>query len=219
MALQPQPSAVCQRGQGLPLGMLVRGAASPMINGLDNSPFVVVPGSDRKKKNIFNSPFVSKESDRISIFGQSPARLLFDSTPFSSRTTPFSLSEPQFADSPLNRAERDGLRVSSLTEATKKWQAEAAAGSPRKTTAAEASGLLGPIELQGDDLFSEGMYSSWVDLNANLRAAPTVPLVRVLSRVPSCAPSNPLACLLSRRAARGCRALGRASWTRFCPAR
>ncbi|KZT75160.1 hypothetical protein DAEQUDRAFT_761110 [Daedalea quercina L-15889] len=163
----PSPShPLYAKDRELPLGMVVHGEVSPMINGLDNSPLFLVPGSERKKKSMLNSPFVSKDYDRISIFEQSPARLFFDNTPLSAKSTrsPFS---SRIAESPLGRAERDGLRVSSLTEATKKWQAEAAAGSPRKTTAAEGSGLLGPIELQGDDVFSDGMYNSWIDLSAN----------------------------------------------------
>ncbi|TFY63442.1 hypothetical protein EVJ58_g3247 [Rhodofomes roseus] len=161
----PSPShpLYASKDKELPLAMLVRGFTSPMVHGSDNSPFFPMPGSEHKKRSVFSSPFVSKDTDRISFLDESPARLVFDGTPLSARLTrsPF---EARSADSPLGQSQRGSLRVSSWTEATKKWQAEAAAGSPRKTTA-EGSGLLAPIELQGDDVFTDGMYSSFIDFN------------------------------------------------------
>lgn len=148
----------------IPLAMLVRGAASPMINGLDNSPLYMVPGSERKK-SLFSSPYIPKDLDGFSIFGQSPAPFFFDGTPVSAKSIRSPLSSRSI-ESPASRSEHKYSRACTLREATKRWEAEAASGTPRKIAAAEGSGLLGPIELQGEDVFSEGMYSSWIDLNA-----------------------------------------------------
>ena len=148
----------------IPLAMLVRGAASPMISGLDNSPLYMVPGSERKK-SLFSSPYIPKDLDGFSIFGQSPAPFFFDGTPVSAKSIRSPLSSRSI-ESPASRSEHKYSRACTLREATKRWEAEAASGTPRKIAAAEGSGLLGPIELQGEDVFSEGMYSSWIDLNA-----------------------------------------------------
>ncbi len=49
-------AAMSQAVRQLTLGMLVRGEASPNVRGLDVSPIVLVPASERKKRSIFSPP-------------------------------------------------------------------------------------------------------------------------------------------------------------------
>ncbi|KAH9898084.1 hypothetical protein C8Q73DRAFT_640408 [Cubamyces lactineus] len=49
-------AAVNQAVRQLTLGMLVCGEASPNVRGLDVSPIVIVPASERKKRSIFSPP-------------------------------------------------------------------------------------------------------------------------------------------------------------------
>ncbi|KAI0660395.1 hypothetical protein C8Q70DRAFT_913260 [Cubamyces menziesii] len=49
-------AAVNQAVRQLTLGMLVCGEASPNVRGLDVSPIVIVPASERKKRSVFSPP-------------------------------------------------------------------------------------------------------------------------------------------------------------------
>ncbi|KAI0375322.1 hypothetical protein BV20DRAFT_933432 [Pilatotrama ljubarskyi] len=51
-------AAVNQAVRQLTLGMLVCGEASPNVRGLDVSPIVIVPASERKKRSIFSPPTI-----------------------------------------------------------------------------------------------------------------------------------------------------------------
>ncbi|KAI0361275.1 hypothetical protein OH77DRAFT_1443522 [Trametes cingulata] len=51
-------AAVNQAVRQLTLGMLVRGEASPNVRGLDVSPIVIVPASERKKRSVFSPPTI-----------------------------------------------------------------------------------------------------------------------------------------------------------------
>ncbi|OSC99520.1 hypothetical protein PYCCODRAFT_1446795 [Trametes coccinea BRFM310] len=54
---QPWRTAgINQAVRQLTLGMLVRGEASPNVRGLDVSPIVIVPASERKKRSVFSPP-------------------------------------------------------------------------------------------------------------------------------------------------------------------
>ncbi|KAI8980696.1 hypothetical protein BD414DRAFT_420727 [Trametes punicea] len=49
-------TAISQAVRQLTLGMLVCGEASPNVRGLDVSPIVIVPASERKKRSVFSPP-------------------------------------------------------------------------------------------------------------------------------------------------------------------
>ncbi|KAI0673453.1 hypothetical protein C8Q78DRAFT_967961 [Trametes maxima] len=57
-------AASSQAVRQLTLGMLVCGEASPTVRGLDVSPIVIVPASERKKRSIFSPPTRTPTAER-----------------------------------------------------------------------------------------------------------------------------------------------------------
>lgn len=60
-------AAMSQAVRQLTLGMLVRGEASPNVRGLDVSPIVIVPASERKKRSIFSPPTQQTPERRLTL--------------------------------------------------------------------------------------------------------------------------------------------------------
>lgn len=157
---------LCSAARDLSLSMLVCGEASPVVSGLDVSPVVLRPASARTKRSIYSSPLYlegktdmsSPDSDFFKSRGfpkPSPRRLFSDTglpTPFTDRlkSTGRWPETPKFlASTPLKS------RPSSLRKGTLFRSAFSPYKSPSK-----AGSLLGPIELDGDDPFAEGIYKT-----------------------------------------------------------
>jgi len=163
----PSPShPLHSRAQELSLSMLVRGEASPVVSGLDVSPIVILPSSEREKRSIFSSPlFASSDKDKDNALfpGPSPRRLFYDGprpVPITDRSD---FMEHRIPQSPFGRSKNrpEKLGLTSLNDAIQTWQSDLLSST---TKSSEAPGLLGPIELQGEDPFADGLYTSWVNL-------------------------------------------------------
>lgn len=153
--------------------MLACGEASPVVRGLDVSPVVLLPPSERSKRSIFSSPLFMTKKDGSSpdldailkskdSSKPSPRRLFSDSglpTPFNDRLE--SLKRYRAPETPLGRAWTPRkLQGSSLRKGTGLWRSVL---SPLKSPSKRpAAGLLGPIELEGEDPFADGTYKSFL---------------------------------------------------------
>ncbi|CCL98992.1 uncharacterized protein FIBRA_01000 [Fibroporia radiculosa] len=153
----PSPShPLHSKARELSLCMLVRGEASPVVNGLEVSPAIFVSTSERSgKRSLFGSPF------DLSFSAPSPRRLfheppkpLLDRAPFKE----FKVPESPFERSSHKRA------LSNLSDA---WPSDLSL-SPVKLPG-DGSGLLEPIRLQGEDPFTDGLYNSWLNIGESPR--------------------------------------------------
>lgn len=171
----PSPShPLHSKAHDLSLCMLMRGEGSPVVSGLDVSPVVIMPASERGKRSIFSSPLVNlayQDKDSIldsdgqkieGIAGPSPRRLFSENplpVPITDRVQFKKYRVPQ---SPLGRTRSAGSprNLASRMEANDSWTLGAPI-SPMAKRSAEGTGLLGPIELAGEDPFMD--YTSWVD--------------------------------------------------------
>lgn len=167
------PSHPMHGARELSLSMLACGEASPTVRGLDVSPVVLLPPSERSKRSIFSSPlFLSKKDgsspDMDAILKSasssklSPRGLFSDSglpTPFNDRLE--SLKQHRAPETPLGRTRTPRKpQGSSLRKGTGLWRSIL---SPFKSpTKAPVASLLGPIELEGDDPFADGTYRNFL---------------------------------------------------------
>ncbi|KAK7694888.1 hypothetical protein QCA50_002076 [Cerrena zonata] len=168
----PSPShPLHSSARELSLYMLVRGEASPMVSGLDVSPVVIVPKSERRKRSIFSSPAVPDPDDKDthSDGGESskrPApkplkrRLFGDSglpTPFTDRVK---FQQHRIPESPLGKQFSKPKDLMSIVLGGESWRltpAKTPAKSSWRTpgkTPGKSPGLLGPIQLDGEDPFA-----------------------------------------------------------------
>ncbi|OCH96205.1 hypothetical protein OBBRIDRAFT_766364 [Obba rivulosa] len=175
----PSPShPLHSNAHELSLCMLVRGEASPNVSGLDVSPVVIVPASERKKRSIFSSPFVPQSSpmkegpldfdilDKLSDFPRpSPRRLFYDSPGPSRKLERSSLMQRTIAESPLRR-ELLTHEEKSVAE-TGVASTSALSFSPGFKRSISSPALMGPIDLQGDDPFAGDLLPAWIDLDGN----------------------------------------------------
>lgn len=165
----PSPShPLHSSARELSLCMLVRGEASPMVRGLDVSPLVIVPPSEREKRSIFSSPMVPSESE-----SRPPKRRLFSdtisSTPFFERMKP----KVRVAESPLGR-EFTPLKpkgLESIAKANDAWRVNNAF-TPTKSP---GLGLLTPFRLDADDPFSSLLSKPWTSTPAKSISALSPP--------------------------------------------
>ncbi|KAI0778498.1 hypothetical protein BD413DRAFT_465299 [Trametes elegans] len=109
----------------LTLGMLVCGEASPNVRGLDVSPIVIVPASERKKRSIFsppshrtpdsNSKFVGLDMPNdisSDMFFPSPRRLFTDPERGAQTPSIFSrMEDSAWADPPLDMDSEDPFKA------------------------------------------------------------------------------------------------------------
>lgn len=168
----PSPShPLHSSARELSLYMLVRGESSPTVSGLDVSPVVIVPKSERKKRSIFSSPAVPDldDKDTHSDGGESskrPApkhlkrRLFGDSglpTPLTDRVK---FQQYRIPESPLGKQFNKPKDLMSIVLGGESWRltpAKTPAKTPWKTpgkTPGRSPGLLGPIQLDGEDPFT-----------------------------------------------------------------
>lgn len=149
----PSPShPLHSKAHELSLSMLIRGEASPVVSGLDVSPVVIVPASERGKRSIFSSPFapLGKDKDNAFFPTPSPRRLFYDGpvpVPIVDRPD---FKEYRIPESPLGRSSARSLKRSLASVST------------------DVPALLGPIELDNEpieDPFADGSFQSWVDLS------------------------------------------------------
>lgn len=169
----PSPSHPLHAAKDLSLSMLACGEASPIVRGLDVSPVVLLPPSERSKRSIFSSPIFMTKKDGSSpdldailrgkeIAKASPRRLLSETglpTPFNDRLE--SLKRYRVPESPLGRAWTPRKSQGpSLRKGAGLWRSIL---SPSKSpTKAPAASLLGPIELEGEDPFADGTFKSFL---------------------------------------------------------
>ncbi|EMD42014.1 hypothetical protein CERSUDRAFT_79616 [Gelatoporia subvermispora B] len=175
----PSPShPLHSNAHELSLCMLVKGEASPTVSGLDVSPVVIVPASERKKRSIFSSPFAPLSSpmkevplefdilDRISDFPRpSPRRLFWDSPGPSRKPERLPHLQRTIAESPLRR-EVLSLEDKPVTEAGLAPKSTLSF-SPGFKRSISSPALMGPIELQGEDPFATDLLPAWIDLDGN----------------------------------------------------
>jgi hypothetical protein len=176
------PSHPLYATKDLSLSMLAYAEASPMVRGLDVSPVVLVPASERSKRSIFSSPLFMSKKDGSSPdldailkarghFRPSPRRLFPDAgcpTPFTDRLE--SSKKFKLPETPLRSAFTPRkLPESALQKRTTPWRA---ALSPFKSPT-KGTKLLGPIELEGEDPF-DNTYKTLL-ANEALEACPDSP--------------------------------------------
>ncbi|KAL6310052.1 hypothetical protein BKA93DRAFT_182203 [Sparassis latifolia] len=173
----PSPSHPLHSARDLSLCMLARGEASPTVSGLDVSPVVIVPASERGKRSIFSSPFAlsdgadkgpfSEFDDKLRFTtGSTPRRLFYDGplpAPMSDRSK---FKEYRIAESPLRRtmSSRKDVSMGSAMTASSSCRDMSLSPVPKS---ASGTGLLAPIQLQGEDPFADSLYESWVDLTGS----------------------------------------------------
>ncbi|CAL1695344.1 unnamed protein product [Somion occarium] len=178
----PSPShPLHSSARELSLYMLVHGEASPLVSGLDVSPVVIVPKSERRKRSIFSSPLApdNDEKDTHSDGPESgkrrapkpPKRRLFNDalpTPFADRVK---FQQYRVPESPLGRQFTKPKDLMSIVLGGESWRLATPAKTPAKTVAktpnSRTPGLLGPIELDGEDPFVDLL--SWSTPNGKGR--------------------------------------------------
>ncbi len=163
----PSPShPLHSSARELSLSMLVCGEASPTVRGLDVSPVVLVPASERSKRSVFSSPFAAlkKEAETPEVAKAipkaSPRTLFAESglpTPLTDR---LKFQKHRIPESPLGKsftpvkpkslaslalAQRSGGSSSSFSPAK---------ASPLKTPH-KGTGLLGAFDFGNDDPFAD----------------------------------------------------------------
>ncbi|THH33499.1 hypothetical protein EUX98_g625 [Antrodiella citrinella] len=163
----------------LSLTMLMRAEASPIVSGLDVSPIIIVPASERRKRSIFSSPFAKsdiqdKETysdgegiERIPKLPKSIRKFNADSflpTPFTDRAK---FKQYRVPESPLGRSfvGREKSLVS-VVKANDLWRSGGPM-SPAKTPSKDI-GLLDAIELDDPDTFVGMLYKTLGDAPKNV---------------------------------------------------
>ncbi|KAH9947906.1 hypothetical protein B0H21DRAFT_850800 [Amylocystis lapponica] len=171
----PSPShPLHSSARELSLCMLIRGEASPIVSGLDVSPVVIVPASERNKRSIFSSPIVPGSRDMETCSDSegrekpkasakaTPRRLFYEGPPVPI-TDRAAFKKHRIPESPLGKSSspRNGRSLADILEP----------GGPKLRSSlsptGKNTGLLGPIRLSGEDPFSDDIYSPWVDLSGN----------------------------------------------------
>lgn len=151
--------------------MLVRAEASPVVSGLDVSPIVIVPASERRKRSIFSSPFTKLDFQEKDTFsdGEGPDKYprvpksvrkfaadSFLPTPFSNRAK---FKEHRIPESPLGRSFVGREKsLASVVKANDLWRSGGPM-SPAKTPG-KSVGLLDAIELDDSDTFVGMLYKT-----------------------------------------------------------
>ncbi|KAH8102500.1 hypothetical protein BXZ70DRAFT_928757 [Cristinia sonorae] len=170
----------------LSLTMLMRAEASPIVRGLDISPLVIVPASERRKRSIFSSPFAKLDSfdkdtcsdgeggERVPRLLRSSRKLIGDSflpTPLSDRVK---FRQYRIPESPLGRSfiGRDKTLIS-VAEANDLWRSGGPM-SPAKTPSKDMA-LLGAIELDDTDTFVGMLYKTMGDHAAGVKGVLSPP--------------------------------------------
>lgn len=180
----PSPShPLHSKAHDLSLCMLMRGEASPIVSGLDVSPVVIMPASERTKRSIFSSPLVNlafqDKDSPLKLEGSSklrgmaspsPRRLFGEGGPVPI-TDRAQFKKYRIPQSPLGKSNlADTSRsLEALLEANDSWALRSPIPSPivkrsgegAGTATGTGAGLLGPIELAGEDPFVD--YNSWVE--------------------------------------------------------
>jgi len=154
--------------------MLMRAEASPVVSGLDVSPIIIVPASERRKRSIFSSPFAKPDVrdkdtysdgegvERIPPLPKSIRKFNMDSflpTPFTDRAK---FKQYRIPESPLGRSfvGREKSLVS-VVKANDLWRSGGPM-SPAKTSRKDI-GLLDAIELDDQDTFVGMLYKTLGD--------------------------------------------------------
>lgn len=166
----PSPSHPLSSARELSLSMLVCGEASPVVRGLDVSPVVLLPPSERSKRSIFSSPsfYQTKkdaETPSYGLFGKfkgflkpSPRRLFSESALPTPLTDRLKSQKPRIPESPLGKGftpiKPKGLSSLARPDVSR------TGFSPLKTPV-KSAGLLGPIELGSEDPFAE-TFKDWI---------------------------------------------------------
>ena len=158
----------------LSLTMLMRAEASPIVSGLDVSPLVIVPASERRKRSIFSSPFakgdtVEKDTFSDSEGGERHPRLLRSIRKFNGESllpTPFTdrvkFKQHRIPESPLGRSFVGREKsLMSVVKANDLWRSGGPM-SPAKTPQ-RGIGLLDAIELDDPETFVGMLYKTMED--------------------------------------------------------
>lgn len=147
--------------------MLACGEANPTLSGLDVSPVVLLPASERTKRSIYSSPIFMSKKDGSSpdvdallrsrgLNTSSPRRLFSDTalpTPFHERIRSIRAPEtPAHSKSTPSKY----LLGSSVKKST---TLRHSIFSPPRSSPSKSSRLLAPIDLTSEDPFSDGAYS------------------------------------------------------------
>lgn len=162
----PSPShPLHSSAQELSLSMLIHGEGSPLVSGLDVSPLVLVPKSERRKRSIFSSPFaIPTNQDRDTCSDgegtdsarrpvkPTPRKLNYDGnlpTPFTDR---IKFGQYRIPESPLGRSffSSKSKGLVAVVQANDAWR------TPAKSPLGR--GLLDPIQLEGEDPFMGMLY-------------------------------------------------------------
>ncbi|KAI0694879.1 hypothetical protein BC835DRAFT_992094 [Cytidiella melzeri] len=169
----PSPShPLHSSARELSLSMLVCGEASPLVRGLDVSPVVLMPASERSKRSIFSSPIPALKKDTETpglakgFLKDSPRRLFSESglpTPFTDR---LKFQKHRIPESPLGKGftPAKSKAVSSLTQRSDVFRSSFSpvkTSSPLKTPH-KGTGLLGAFDLENDDPFETSLYKAWL---------------------------------------------------------
>lgn len=157
----PSPShPLHSSAREMSLSLLAQAESSPIVRGLDVSPLLLVPKSERKKQSIFSSPISIPQCDTTDRLKAKPTpkRLFADSmapTPFSDR-----LKFQKHRNSPLAMGFTPVKRniISLLTPSTGAWSTSFSPSKPL----GKGFGLMGPIELASDDPFADELYKPWL---------------------------------------------------------
>lgn len=160
--------------------MLVCGEASPVVSGLDVSPVVLVPASERSKRSIFSSPFFASKKDTETpkdgplekfktLAKASPRRLFSDSVLPTPLTDRLKFQKHRIPESPLGRGFTP-IKPKALISLSRP-DAPRSSFSPFKTPS-KGAGLLGPIDLEGEDPFADNLYKTWLRSPAVVTEAP-----------------------------------------------
>lgn len=161
----PSPSHPMHKD--LSLSMLACGEASSTLSGLDVSPVVLLPASERKKRSIFSSPAFLSKKDGSSpdvdallrsrgLYASSPRRLFTDSglpTPFHERIKSIRMPETPGDNkfTPHKQLLGSSVKKSTNLRRTMFFSPFKSPGKPSR--------LLAPIDLASEDPFSDGAYS------------------------------------------------------------
>ena len=169
----PSPShPLHSSARELSLSMLVCGEGSPTVRGLDVSPVVLVPASERSKRSIFSSPFsASKKETETPGFTKalpkpSPRTLFTEAglpTPLTDR---LKFQKHRIPESPLGKSftPNKSKTFASLAQRSDAFRSSfsPAKASPLKTPH-KGTGLLGPFDFSGnDDPFTDSLYKAWL---------------------------------------------------------
>ncbi|TCD69965.1 hypothetical protein EIP91_005554 [Steccherinum ochraceum] len=181
----PSPSHPLHQGaKELSLTMLMRAEASPIVSGLDVSPLVIVPASERRKRSFFSSPFAKADApdkdlyfdgdsgEKLPPLPKSVRKLVKDSflpTPFTDRVK---FKQHRIPESPLGRSfvgiEKSLVSVAKANDSWRSGGPMSPAKTPRK-----GMGLLDAIELDESDTFVGMLYKAVDDGTKGIFSPPS----------------------------------------------